>query len=380
MPTASAWTIHPDTGFLLHPAPLEDTRQVESPLDPGVLATLEEAVRLLPDWLTAGTAREHLTALPTLDLPTLERDALEERLLERLFLLLGGFASAYLHLPGVPATLHLPANLARPLAALGRRLGRPPILSYTGCVLANWRRIDPRGPFLPDNLETLLSFTGTQDERWFFVVHAAIEAHAGRIVAALQNALQAATLAQAPAALNAVREMQRGLVEITRIFHRMPEQVDPDRYYQQVRPYLFGFEGVIFQGVPELGDAPQHLRGGSGAQSAIVPALLAGLGLRHEANELTRHLDTLQAYMPTAHRRFILRVTSMELREFARAYGPLRDAYNHVLRQLITFRRAHLYYARTYIFEKSTNPVGTGGTAYMSFLSQLIDETEAQML
>jgi hypothetical protein len=70
----------------------------------------------------------------------------------------------------------------------------------------------------------------------------------------------------------------------------------------------------------------------------------------------------------------------IRLREYCKTRPHLADAYNHVLRQLMTFRRAHLYYARTYIFEKSTNPVGTGGTEYMAFLSKLIDETAQFML
>jgi indoleamine 2,3-dioxygenase len=129
---------------------------------------------------------------------------------------------------------------------------------------------------------------------------------------------------------------------------------------------------VIFEGLEKN---PTPLRGGSGAQSSIVPALLAGLGIEHASTELTTSLMDMRQYMPVEHRAFIQRMRQLELRSYCESRPHLADAYNHVLRQLITFRRAHLYYARTYIFEKSTDPTGTGGTAYMAFLSKLIDET-----
>ena len=374
-----AWSPSPQTGFLIQPEPLIDSRQIVSSLDSAALAALENAVRHLPKWLAEGRAQAQLRLVPPLSARSLEYGRVDELLLERLFMLLGYCASAYV-LGSSPAADRLPANLARPLAALGRRLGRPPMLSYSGMVLGNWRLIDTAGPMTPDNLDVLVRFTELDDERWFFVVHAAIEARAGEILQALREADEQAELGNERGLLPALRQIDRGLVEITRIFHRMPERVDPDRYYQQVRPYLFGFDHVTYEGVAELKGKAQHLRGGSGAQSAIVPALLSGLGVRHSGSELTQHLEVLQSYIPGPHRRFILELQTARIRTFASEHAPARDAYNHVLQQLMTFRRAHLYYARTYIFEKSTDPTGTGGTAFMTFLQQLIDETNAHLL
>jgi len=146
----------------------------------------------------------------------------------------------------------------------------------------------------------------------------------------------------------------------------------------QVRPYLMSFGAeVIYEGV-EPNPAP--MRGGSGAQSSVVPALLNGLGLQHESTELTSSLQDMRQYMPRPHREFIEAQKASRIRQACTQSDLLRDAYNHVVRQVITFRRAHLYYAKTYIFAKSTTPTGTGGTEYMRFLSQLIDETVEQLL
>jgi indoleamine 2,3-dioxygenase len=196
---------------------------------------------------------------------------------------------------------------------------------------------------------------------------------------ALQQAAEGAIQEDERMMLLAFREMQSTLVDITRLFHRMPEHCDPDVYYQQFRPYLFSFTDVVYEGVPTL-EGPQSWRGGSGAQSSIIPAALAGLGVDHEQNTLTSHLNTMRDYMPVPHQQFIVDMGRARIRQAAVHSLTLRDEYNNTLRRLITFRRAHLYYARTFIFAKSTNPVGTGGTDFMHFLSQLIDETEHQLL
>ncbi|MGJ3239257.1 MAG: hypothetical protein ACFE0Q_11170 [Anaerolineae bacterium] len=294
--------------------------------------------------------------------------------LEMWFTLYGYLASA---LVGNGATA-IPLEISEPLTTLSEHLQRPPMLSYTGMVLNNWRLIDPQAGYTPENIALLIQFTDLIDESWFLRVHVAIEGQAGTMLQALVDVEQALEADDTQAILTHLRTMQRGLVQITRTFHMMPELCDPDVYFQQVRPYFMSFgKAITFEGITPN---PTPLRGGSGAQSSFVPAMLASLGLDHADSELTENLDDMRRYMPQAHRDFVSARRRSRLRSYCETQAPLRDAYNHVLRRLITFRRAHLYYARTYIFEKSTNPIGTGGTAYMSFLSQLIDETEQQFL
>lgn len=295
--------------------------------------------------------------------------------LELLHMLYGYAASAWVHGTGQSV---IPAHIAEAFIQISARLKRPPMLGYTGMVLANWRLVDTVKGFVPDNIRLGVCFTDIIDEAWFFRVHIAIEAQAGAILHALLTTKATIAADDKQAVLSQLRTMQTGLVDITRTFHRMPDHCDPDVYYQQVRPFLMSFdEQVIFAGVTPN---PSPLRGGSGAQSSIVPALLAGLGIQHQSTALTANLHDMRRYMPLQHQQFIIAMQNHPLRDYCAAYAPLRDAYNRVLQHLITFRRAHLYYARTYIFEKSTNPIGTGGTEYMGFLSKLIDETAEQRL
>ncbi|MBI2225026.1 MAG: hypothetical protein HYU44_08735, partial [Betaproteobacteria bacterium] len=56
------------------------------------------------------------------------------------------------------------------------------------------------------------------------------------------------------------------------------------------------------------------------------------------------------------------------------------DAFNGVLDAIATFRETHFGWARLYIQDKVDDPRGTGGTPYMQWLKQLIDETRAWRL
>jgi len=49
-------------------------------------------------------------------------------------------------------------------------------------------------------------------------------------------------------------------------------------------------------------------------------------------------------------------------------------------RQLLAFRTRHFEYAVNYIEKKVDNPIATGGTPYVPWLHQLIEETKSYYL
>ena len=57
--------------------------------------------------------------------------------------------------------------------------------------------------------------------------------------------------------------------------------------------------------------------------------------------------------------------------------GADDDAYNAVLDAMADFRAVHYEWAQEYINRRTDDPRGTGGTPYMQWLKQLIDETLA---
>ncbi|HEV3006349.1 MAG TPA: hypothetical protein VGX78_17900, partial [Pirellulales bacterium] len=54
-----------------------------------------------------------------------------------------------------------------------------------------------------------------------------------------------------------------------------------------------------------------------------------------------------------------------------------KEIYNDLLEALATFREVHLGWAYEYIHRRVEDPRGTGGTPFMRWLKQLIDETRA---
>ena len=85
--------------------------------------------------------------------------------------------------------------------------------------------------------------------------------------------------------------------------NRMPEGCSADVYFKKVRPYIFGFTNIIYEGC--FDNAPQNYRGETGAQSSIVPTMLRAFGIEHKNSMLTQHLEDMLTYMPAPHREFI---------------------------------------------------------------------------
>ena len=187
---------------------------------------------------------------------------------------LGFLASAYINQVGQePATL-LPRNIALPLCDAGTRLGRPPILSYDGYALYNWKRFDPDGPVALGNIDTIQDFVHLYDEHWFILVHVEIEALAASLLAAIGRAAAARAADDGSASSAAVGELAMALWAQGETLRRIPEKMDPALYYKTFRPYIRFFESVVYEGVDS---APLNFRGETGAQSSVIPTVVAFL-------------------------------------------------------------------------------------------------------
>ena len=292
---------------------------------------------------------------------------------------------------------YLPANLARPMVAISDRLGQAPLLPYSGYVLDNWARLDKSGPISLDNIYMYQNFAGGDDENWFVMIHVAIEAEAGVL---LDNAPKLVTVAKNGDEAEAERlmvEMDQAWERIYGHFARMTERCDPYCYFHRVRPYIHGWAnnpaleggGLIYEGVEKLGGKPQALRGQTGSQSSIVPAMDALFQVGHSDDPLKSFLDELHHYRPVQHRRFIEDLAAQStLRTFVSASGSqsLKDAFNACVEQAARFRTRHLEYAASYINKQAGSiagndpDVGTGGTPFMKYLKKHRDENRAQVV
>jgi indoleamine 2,3-dioxygenase len=234
-----------------------------------------------------------------------------------------------------------------------------------------------------DNLRLVQTFLGNKDEAWFVLIHVDIEARAADALQAVQEAAQAAVQNDESAAGRALERAHRSIHNLVSTFQRMPEGCDSNVYYYAVRPYIFGFENMVDEGVAVYGGKPQSFPGQTGAQSSIVPALVAALGLEHEQTGLTDHLNAMKDYVPKPHREFVTQMGHAGIRPYVLKHAhntALTEAYNECLRKVKEFRSLHYHFATEYIFKQVSNPVGTGGTIFMDWLKQLISETERQLV
>lgn len=377
-------TINFSTGFLPRPDPLAGLPEAFQPWD--------QLGHDLPKLLVAGKLRPTVDAMPLLDARELD----DERAARRAMMILSFLGHAYVWGEPEPAPV-IPASLAVPWHQLSQRLGRPPVLSYASYVLDNWRRLDAAKPIELGNIVMRQNFFGGRDEEWFVLIHVAIEAQAGPALAAMVT-IQDAIANDRPEQISAeLAKLARAVGCMHKILLRMFEGCDPYIYFHRVRPYIHGWanhpglpDGIVYEGVQEYGGVGQKFRGETGAQSAIVPALDALLGVVHVKDELRIYLTEMRDYMPPEHRAFVERLEmGPSLRQYVirgSAAHEVRENYNAVLEQLEKFRSTHLEYAHRYIIQqsrgdnKNPNTVGTGGTPFAPYLKKHRDETRAHRI
>lgn len=289
----------------------------------------------------------------------------------RLYYVRVGFlASAFINQVGQAPARVLPRSLAVPLREVCSRLARPPILSYDGYALYNWKRFNPQGEIALGNIDTIQNFIHLYDEHWFILVHVEIEAIAQRVTGAIAEIESAHAQGDGASITAAFAQVAQAEWEMVRVLRRIPEKMDPLLYYKTFRPYIRFFEGVIYEGVDE---APVNYRGETGAQSAVVPALVCLYKIPHRPSSLTNHLAEMRRFMPWEHREYLERLERLpDFRAMVQ-----KDVWNDGLEALATFRETHLGFAREYIARWVEDPRGTGGTPYLEWLGKLIDETRA---
>ena len=304
--------------------------------------------------------------------------------LERAMLLYSYIGHGYIW-GGTSIEKVIPKNISKTWYKISQKLDRPPILSYASYALNNWKLQDVNKPFDLENIRILQNFLGGMDEDWFIMIHIAIEHEAKEILNNLKTYYLDKNEDQS--------YLENALVsikKINQIMNRMPEKCDPFIYYNRVRPYIFGWKnnpatpnGVIYEGVEEYGGTPQLFRGETGAQSSIVPALDALLGVTHSNDPLKEYLDEMRLYMPKEHRNLLNDLDQWS--ENNRSNSVTEDSSvvlsDEIIKEVHAFRNKHLEYARIYIHEQSlsnqnnSNVVGTGGTPFMKYLDKHLQET-----
>ncbi len=365
------YEVDPHRGFLPSEDPLEQL--------PARFAVWEDLVPRIPSLIMTGRLRAELEQLPAVDLERLETGPE----LERAMLLMCVFGNAYVW-SGEPPAATLPRSIALPWDALATRLGRPPIISHASIVLRNWRRIDPDGPLELNNMASLVLFGGGIDESWFYLIPAAIEARGAPALRALIDAQHAVASGDVNNIGPHLDTVMRLVDEWRTILARTPERCDPYIFYHRVRPYLTGWPepGLVYQGVDTI---PRVYAGGSAAQSSLLQAVDAGLGITHDDESTRPFLEEMRRYMPPAHRNFLEALRrGPSIRQCVLAHRQshptLSERFDACISALDRFRKDHMAMAVHYITHQAADPdsaKGTGGTPFARFLGTARKETRA---
>lgn len=375
------WTPTAETGFLMSPDPIEDLAAVDQPLGTVAIDQLLDMARTLPARIENRSIRADIKAMPVFDMSPIA-EVTDFRITERLFQIYSTLANSYVWCDQSDPSSVLPKSIALPLVQLARFVERPPIVPYASTGLMNFQRHDPNGPHELENLKCIQKMVDIPDESWFHLVHVEIEARAGAAIFALIEASRLANLNDAAGVEVELAKVPPVFDKMIRSFRRITEHCNTDVYYHTLRPYLFGFDGVVYEGVAEFEGKPMTFMGESGAQSSVIPAIKALVGLQHSQGGLSEDLISMQAYMPKPHRELLARIDATAIRSLVeRASDPnLRDIYNLCLERVVDFRSLHLKMAHAFIAQKVKDPRGTGGTDFMKWLTQLRDETAQQMI
>src|SRR4029077_20811819 len=175
-------------------------------------------------------------------------------------------------------------------------------------------------------------------EHWFILVHVEIEALSSGHLQAIDRAAEAMASDDSAGLNEAVADVARTLWAQGETLRRIPEKMDPALYYKTFRPYIRFFEGVVYEGVDT---SPLNFRGETGAQSSVIPTIVAFLKVPHQPSMLTDHLADMRRFMPREHRALL-----EQIEQLPDPRGKVeKTPYNDALEALAAFRETHLEFA-----------------------------------
>ncbi|KAI0509641.1 Indoleamine 2,3-dioxygenase [Xylaria bambusicola] len=386
----------------------------------------EQVLDELPTSLKEKTIRVKVNCLEVLGTDRL----ITEREWQRAYVILCFLAHSYIWGGDVPSEI-IPPCITIPLLQVSGHLELPPVATYAAVNLWNFSSIGDDFTDL-DNLKALHTFSGTQDESWFYVLSVAIEARGAHILPLMLQATDAIKHKDYERIKHALNTMATCIRQLTHLLGRMSERCDPMVFYHRIRPFLAGTKNMGAAGLPngvfyDEGDGNgqwKQLRGGSNGQSSLIQFFDLILGVDHTSTstchtlreghspikpaskEMNFHQE-VRLYMPGPHRKFLAIVSrldsvkdfvhsapkSLEQQQLIRAYQGATEAFGD-------FRQAHMQMVTRYIVVPSRKPcpssspgmnlataslaanrgtqtelTGTGGTDLIPFLKTTRDDT-----
>ncbi|KAK3070004.1 hypothetical protein LTR53_011197 [Teratosphaeriaceae sp. CCFEE 6253] len=374
IPNPEDFDVSPSNGFLSAEPPLQA-------LSDPYYEPWEHVVKNLQGLILSGRLHGVVDKLPILSTDRL--DGLPQW--RRAYSVLAFIAHAYIWGGKKPAEW-VPPPVTIPFQATCKHLELPPVATYAGLVLWNWKPIfeDERIDTLA-NLDMIDTFTGSLDEKWFYLISAAIEARGAPLIPLMLRAIEAADRGDRPTVAECLRTFAERLDELGGMLQRMYDNCDPHIFYHRIRPFLAGSKNMADAGLPngvvfDNGGPMNKQRyvqhsGGSNAQSSLIQFFDVALGVKHRPTGTpksdTYHdhgvkkpsapepsfIHEMRKYMPGPHARFLAAVEKVaNLRAFVQQHKSdraLSVAFDASLAMLSAFRDKHIQMVSRYIIIKS---------------------------
>lgn len=370
IPRPEDYDVSSTNGFLPTEPPLEC-------LPDSYYEQWEHIVKNLQGLILSKRLREVVDKLPVLSTDRL----FGEPQWRRAYSVLAFIAHAYIWGGNKPAE-RVPPPITIPFLQTCDHLQLPPVATYAGLVLWNWKPIfDTERVDTLANLDTIDTFTGSLDEKWFYLISVAIEAKGGSLIPLMLNAIEFAGRDNRSAVTHCLRAFAERLDDVGSTLVRMYDDCDPHVFYHRIRPFLAGSKnmaeaglpnGVIFDdGGPMNKQRYVQFAGGSNAQSSVIQFFDLVLSVEHrptgekkEETPKTKHgkpesnfIHEMRKYMPGPHARFLERVAAVaNIREFVQQHKHDRElcvAFDACLAMLSALRDKHIQMVSRYIVIKS---------------------------
>lgn len=401
--------VYPDSGFLPEKLPL--TRL------PDYFTPWEDLVNNLPSLILTKRIRSLIDKLPLLEVDQL--NSIEEY--RRAYSVLGFLTHAYVWGHDEPIG-KLPVSIAEPLVLISEKLGLPPLATYAGLILWNFKQILPSDDIWDlDNLTTINTFTGSMDESWFYLVSVYFEYKSSFTIKTGMEILDDVQQGDITNLTKNLQKLAEMIDHLGSVLMKMEEMCDPHVFYFRIRPYLAGWKNMSDVGLDKNGviygneNKPRSYAGGSNAQSSSIQFLDVLLGVKHystgerpiphqqEVNEKPQSgfMNEMKFYMPGKHRDFLNKLEEVcQVRKFVLSQNneELTLSYDACLAMLKSFRDKHIQIVTRYVVlqakqgsklgssstlrsglakkkRKDAEEKGTGGTSLLPFLKQCRDET-----
>ncbi len=326
-----------------------------------------------------------------------DRTLMSEKEWWRAYVLLTIISQAYIWAEGEEGlTEKVPKVLAVPWMTVAEHVGLPPVVTYAAVVLHNWRlrgRHQSRSMGNTNNLAAIHTFTGTEDESWFYMVSISVELAAVPGIKAVVGAFSDMATHDDQKLTEKFGIITGALEQMKLAMNRMYDHCNPEVFYVKIRPFEAGTKGLdafpnglVYEGVSST---PKEFSGASAAQSSAIPTIDIFLGANHTGED-AKFLAEMRDHMPPKHRRFLEELGKQPaVREYTKQSQnrELIQAYNKAVEAFETFRSEHVQMVFRYIVSQKSKSVnasledrGTGGTPLMLFLKKVRDDTKALMI